>query len=1663
MGCQLRTKYYLYLITLLLCSGVQAQSTNEPYVIPLKVGAIQLPIQTHASIDSIALATQQAPIQVLLQFYQLPNASVRDSLGKSGINLLQYMGGNAYSSLWQSTSTTYIPYHAIRSIHPMLPEWKIDASVKEQIATQRAVVLSLTVAFVKGNSQATVEKILQENEAIITDKRFAAQGVYGITVSADNIQHIAMDASVTYLSLAHTIVPLNYDDRAMTGAAMMSMPLAAGGWQLDGKGITIGVGDNSSGLFHTDTRDRITNFNPDPMELHGQHVTGTIAGMGIINPRGKGMAPASNVLAHLYDLVWAQTPNMFTHYNMTLTNNSYAAVINDCAVAGTYDIYTQLLDDNAIQYPKVLNVFAAGNDGNKNCPPYPQGYGTIVGIYQPAKNILTVSSIRKTYTVHEGASKGPVKDGRIKPEVVSFGAGVFSCALSDNYQAINGTSMACPGAVGALSLLTQRYKQLHSNNLPDNALLKALMVNGAIDVGTAGPDYINGFGLINLYRSLDMLHNNRMLSNTITQGASQNFSISIPTNTAQVKVLLYWNDEGASPAATAALVNNLDLTVTTPNNTLHRPLILDPTPANVTQPATEGIDNLNNIEQVVINNPSSGNYTITVAGSSIPSISQNYYVVYDIVPTGITLKYPHTGAAIPANETVTIFWDASDDTQLLTLEYSDNNGATWNTISNTIAANAKHYNWNVPNVSTTQALVRISRNNTTQQHVSGQFSINPTPTLQLESVQCPGYFSFSWNAIPNATAYQVLQKIGDDLRAVDTVSNTTYTLKGLAIDSIYYVAVAPIISGVAGFRSNALKRKPDNGNCSGTISDNDLMLARVVSPLYGRKGTKTELHANETLQLMVQNLDNVPANSFRISYKVNNNGWQSQILNTPLAANAATLVAVGGLNLASTGIYSLTIAIENLSGIDPVSSNDTLTTIVKHLSNPLIDISNIYHEDFEASSPITLLKEDYGVVNDHWDFENSTDSGRLRNFVSSDVIISGNRSISMDLLYNLPENRNYLYGTFNLSGTQVQSDEARLELDYKWHGTPKWQEGNDIYVRGNDTAVWVKLFDMDTTVTKGKTTNTGSLSLTHALSGAGQQFSSSFQIRIGQHDTSAIAANDYGNGLTLDNVKLYTVKNDVQLLRVVTPIPFHCNLSQPEKVSVLVYNSDNLPQNNIVLYYRFDQGNIVSDTLTFLAPKDTALFVFKQTIDASTKGWHQLDVWLIAAGDTYLPNDSLLQYRFRNQPIISQFPYLEDFETTEGFWYTDGDNSSWQHGVPAGVIIKQAASGTKAWKTNLGGRYNNNERSYLYSPCYDISQLAAPMLSFSMATDIENCGSNLCDRAHLEYSEDGIVWQKLGVKDSGTNWYNSDAQVWNEQNNPRWRVSTYALPKLPSLKLRFVFTTDMGSAFDGISIDDIHIYDYQFPIFDEAFTNPITQSGASQPRFMKADKILGSLDDSSFSSSIQWNAYNHSSVYVPYINQYFLSKNYALHSSIATTGLRFYITDKEFLQLYQSNECASCTLPTDVYRLGILHYQDPDASSENGFWLDNSDGNYQFITPQNIRWVPYGSGYYAAINAVPNGEYWFTTGIPTHTTQGVNIYPNPIQNNSFNLSWMGQRGDKMTIRVLDILGKEVFATSLTATDIDNVSTLILPTLSGGVYIVKYASPLQSGEGKIVIR
>ncbi len=230
-----------------------------------------------------------------------------------------------------------------------------------------------------------------------------------------------------------------------------------------------------------------------------------------------------------------------------------------------------------------------------------------------------------------------------------------------------------------------------------------------------------------------------------------------------------------------------------------------------------------------------------------------------------------------------------------------------------------------------------------------------------------------------------------------------------------------------------------------------------------------------------------------------------------------------------------------------------------------------------------------------------------------------------------------------------------------------------------------------------------------------------------------------------------------------------------------------------------------------IPPLGQASFTFANPVTFLQNGVYTIRIWTDLADDQVPGNDTTsLVLDVDIVPIISAFPYLNDFESGRGGWKVapNSANSSWQFGQPSAPMLNAAASGLNAWVTNLSGAYNNNENSFLVSPCFDFSGLTAdPRLNFSLWFDTEN---NF-DRGWVERSIDGGQnWVKVGAAGTGLNWYNDAVnQRWTGAGGFSGWVTAFntltGTAGQSNVRIRFVFNTDGSVAFEGMGIDNVRI------------------------------------------------------------------------------------------------------------------------------------------------------------------------------------------------------------------------------------------------------------------
>jgi len=1519
---------------------------------------------------------------VLIQFVRLPGEATKKNLRAAGIELHGYLSSNAYlATVKSSFDFSKAAGFTINSINNLPTLYKLDVALaaKNNISPDKTIA----VAFYSSLSRSFVENELQKLGAQIVTGKFKSSPLIFIRANAALIDPIAQLPFISSLNLQGiSDKPLNYVSTAMHGIGGLQLDY---GRNLNGKGIVTGVGDNGEvETVHRDFTNRVINRVPFPVSFHAIHVSGTVMGAGIMNPKYKGMAPKSTLLSQYFSDVVTNTPVYWTDYNMVATNNSYTAADDSCAGTGVYDALSNYVDNQLKQLPKMLHIFAAGNDGRWPCAPYPDSFATVKSGWQSAKNVLSVGAIDADYKVAFFSSRGPVKDGRIKPEIVARGLSQISTNHVNGYSGNSGTSMASPVVAGAYALLNEAYRLKFSGALPDAALMKALLCNSAEDLGKPGPDYTYGFGMLNARRAVEALEANQFFTGSSNTLPSTH-TIAIPTGVRRLKVMLYWPDTAALPNAASALINDLDLTVTDPAAGIHLPLVLDATPANVRDSAEAGADHVNNIEQVVIEDPVAGNYDISVAAFAVPQGPQPYVLAYQMDRNGITVEYPFGGETLVPGEAESIRWTAfGDEAETFTVEYSDNNGVAWTTISNNVAGNLKSLAWTVPAGITNQALVRVSRNSSTYTDKSDSTFVVLGQPLVTASVPCEGFTQLSWPAITGATSYDILQLQGDSMGVIGNTTSLTYLVSGLNATNTYWFGVRAKNNAVAGRRSLTVSSLPATGTCTLGNFDNNFKAVAITGPATGRQFSTGALTASEQVRLMVKNLDNIASSgSYDLYYQVNSDPAVMESSSFVIAALGSNTHSFAATNaFANPGIYNIKAWVKRTGDVQPL--DDTTFLTIKNLANPPLALPVL--DDFETTDSKTYTVNTIGLDgNDKADFKTNSIRGRARTFVNSGFANSGNRAVTLDQFpVNAALTTDSLLMTYNVA--TYDGNQLRFDFAYKNHGQVN-NPNNKVWIRGDDTKPWIFAYDLHYNQAGIGQYRGASINVNDVLDtvSPAQPIGTSFQIKFAQQgNTSANNPNpdlDQDDGYTFDDVQLAAVTNDIGIIEIVNPAINGCNQAGSQTVSIKVKNYSATTFTNVPVTYELN-GSPVNETIALLPPGVT-VFNFTTPAVLTNNTAYTMNFWLHENSDTYPSNDSILNYRFHTSSVISSFPYLEGFESGTSGYYTGGQNSSWQWGTPNKTIITKAANGTKAWATNLTGRYADRELSYLYSPCFDLSTLTAPVLSFSHIFRIED--ATPADYTWVEYSTNGVTWSKLGTNGAGTNWYNdpTGAHQWRT-SLPTWHVASIDIPvKVANVRFRFVMSSNEAYGSAGVGIDDIHVFDKQL-IHPSGTVTGITQpvSGSNWVHFISAGRRVASINANGFNlGATTVDVYPFAGTVRTWNNQYYLNRNIVIRPQFQPAGytsVRFYFTDAEAKSLLAANTCGTCTKPKDPYELGVTKYSGP-AVQENGTLSDNFGGAYSYILPANTEIIPYDNGYYAEFPVNSYSEFWLNNGGITGT------------------------------------------------------------------------------------
>lgn len=1527
---------------------------------------------------------------VLVQFSALPSPQSAAALKNAGLQLETYFPGNAYlSSMSKSFDLSLAAKYNIVAINNLPAFYKIDPALLNKGADDLFAVSYYPTL----NKQDVIDQ-LQKTGAVIVTTKYISTNVVFIQPTNNIINAIAALPFVSSISLQSIVdKPLNYKS---VGKHAISSLLSPSGRHLSGKGITVGVGDNSEIVTpHVDFTGRVINRVPFPFSFHGIHVSGTVAGAGILDPKNNGMAPRATIVSQWFSDIITNTPVYYADHNMIATNNSYTTADDSCAGNSIYDVLSNYTDNQMRNYEKVLHVFSAGNDGRTTCSPFPISFATIKTGYQCAKNVLTVGAIDSFYLIADFSSRGPVLDGRIKPEIVATGVNVFSTRQNNTYGNNSGTSMSGPVVAGAATLLNEQYRKSNGGAVPKASLIKALLCNTAEDLGNPGPDYTFGFGNLNARRAAEAIENNNFFISSTVPSLN---AITVPAGVRRLKVMLYWADTGAAPNAASTLINDLDLTVTAPGPVTHLPLILNPAAGYVDSNAVQGADHVNNIEQVVINNPAPGSYDLNVNAFAVPFGPQEYVLTWQMDMNGVTVEYPFGGETLVPGQTEVLRWSAyGDETNSFTIEYFD--GTTWNLVNNNVSSTARSYNWIVPATISNNYLIRVSRNSSAYTDQSDfDFRVIGQPVVTA-TVPCEGYVQLDWPAISSASSYDIWQLKADTMAIIGNTTSLSYLVPGLTSTTLYWFGVSAKNGTVNGIRSISKPVTPATGTCTLTGFDNNFKAVSIDSPITRRQFTSAVLTATEKIKFTIKNLDNIASSgSYNLFYQINSNP-------AVMEANATVVASLGTYQYAFTtladfsapGIYTVKAWVKRTG--DTQVLDDTVTVIIKNLANPVLTLPNT--DGFESTTVKDYVVNTTGLDgDDKLDFKTNSVRGRARTFVNTGFALNGTRAITLDqFVYNAALTTDSLLMTYNLNN-YTSGNQLRIDLYYKNHGQDN-NPNNKVWIRGSDTKPWVFAYDLSAN-------QAGLGKWKHALINVNdvldtvlpvQPISTSFQIKIGEQGN--YSANipdpilDQDDGYTFDDVTIKEVANDIGITKIVSPSITGCGTYGNQFISLEIKNYSSTTFSNVPVYYSINGAAPVMEVIASLPPGLTP-HTFTLPENLLVNNDYSFDFWVNETTDNYKLNDSILNYAFHTSPVISTYPYLEGFESGTASWYTKGLNNSWQWGTPAKPIITKAANGTKAWVTSLTGHYNNNELSYLYSPCFNLSGLTQPVLSFSHIFKIED--GTPADYNWVEYSTNGgVTWNRLGIfnQAGSTNWYNDPTikSQWRPSLST-WHVASIDIPTTGNnVRFRFVMSSDLGYNLEGVGIDDIHIFEKEL-IYNSVPVTGLTQavSGSNWIHYSSGGKRVASINPNGNNlGNTTVDVYPYTGPVRISSSQYYVNRNIVIRPQTqpgADVSVRFYFTDAEAKSLLAATGCGSCSKPIDPYDLGVTKYSGT-AAEENGTLADNISGTYMFILPANTAIIPYDNGYYAEFPVNSFSEFWLNNGGP-----GGNI-PLPVSLVSF--------------------------------------------------------------------
>lgn len=904
-------KLSVFIMTLFASASLFAQDYSRNYLIHAGSEASMISGDLRSNFEEFASdisAHFEGKAYVLVQFNGIPTNDQKDACAQYGCELIKYIPNYAWiAKVDPNITQNVLSALNVRHIKRVPIDWKLSDDLMNGIVPEYAgnqSAAQVNVLFWESSDQISFEALLSDFQVEISEVN-NERSIVTLSSNLETLILLAEHPLVQYIEFIEAPIEdegIKEESERIISTYVSNNP--GKNYYFDGSGVNIAV--DEGGILDTienpNYRSRIdrTYENGTSVGSHKTSVSARIAKAGNIDPKEQGTAFGATLFSGGVGTTEA------VNSNIVITNRSYGW---GCPSSSeTYNSGSYNYDFDVRNNPEWIITHSAGNAGGSNCYVGTAGWGNITGMPKMAKNIFAVGSSNNDGDLTGFSSRGPAKDGRILPHIVAPGPG--------------GTSHASPNLAGVFAQLNQAYRTYNSNITPQAGLLKAVIMNTADDMQNPGPDFQTGFGHVNARRAFEVIRFGQHENNFVSQGSSQQHTITVPANVRELKVMVYWVDWEATAGITSrSLVNDLDIVLEDPTATAYQPWVLNPTfdPVLLDMNAVRATDTLNNHEQVTITDPVAGNYTLTVTGTMVPQGPQLYFMTYEFVMDEIVLTHPHGGEKLVPGETERLRWDACDSTLTFDISYSNDGGTSWSSVATGVGQDSRFYDWTVPQDLTDQALIRVERG-TTVGESDAPFSISELPQ-NLELIwSCADSSLFSWDAFPNADGYVVYRIVGDYMDSVAYTTNTTIVLNGLSLTDTEYISIAVVQNGVTSRRVIAIERDPVDFNCN----MNDLGSLDVVSP--GVDNVPDCMAGALNVSIKVRNWGVNAVDSIPVAYRINGGPITQEVFYATIPSGGeydVTFSNTTSFNLGGNNIEAWT----EFAG-DAILMNDTITDSV---------------------------------------------------------------------------------------------------------------------------------------------------------------------------------------------------------------------------------------------------------------------------------------------------------------------------------------------------------------------------------------------------------------------------------------------------------------------------------------------------------------------------------------------------------------------------------------------------------------------------------------------------------------------------------------------------------------------------------------------------------------